>query len=143
MSCSPRPGLLIGFFLPGDSLLVLAGLVSAVGIGSGHDHVHFNIFVVLAGVLVAAVAGAQVGYLIGYKAGPALFKRPDSRLFKQKYVERSQHYFDKYGARTIIVARFIPVVRTFANPMAGVGRVPPRQFADLQPDRRGGPGRSW
>jgi membrane-associated protein len=118
-------GLLIGFFLPGDSLLVLAGLVSAVAIPGLH---RYNLALVLLGVFVAAVAGAQTGYLIGYKAGPALFNRPDSRLFKQKYVVRAQRYFDKYGAGTVIVARFIPVVRTFANPMAGVARVKPRTF---------------
>jgi membrane-associated protein len=96
-------GLLIGFFLPGDSLLVLAGLVSAV-------------------------AGAQTGYFIGRKAGPALFNRPNSRLFKHEHVEKAQRYFDKYGPRTIVVARFIPIVRTFANPMAGVAEMPVRTF---------------
>jgi len=122
-------GLLVGFFLPGDSLLVLAGLVSAVGVKSaGLDMKPLNLGVVLAGLFVSAVLGAQVGHLIGYKAGPALFNKPDSRLFKQKYVDRAQHYFDKYGHRTIIVARFIPIVRTFANPMAGVARMKPRDF---------------
>ena len=125
-------GLLIGFFLPGDSLLVLAGLVSAVGIkytDNGAEHVlHFNLGLVLGGLFVAAVVGAQVGHYIGYKAGPALFTKPDSKLFKQKYVDRAQHYFDKYGHRTIIVARFIPIVRTFANPMAGVARMKPKDF---------------
>jgi len=122
-------GLLVGFFLPGDSLLVLAGLVSAVGVKSaGLDMKPLNLGVVLGGLFVSAVLGAQVGHLIGYKAGPALFNKPDSRFFKQKYVDRAQHYFDKYGHRTIIVARFIPIVRTFANPMAGVARMKPRDF---------------
>jgi membrane-associated protein len=120
-------GLLIGFFLPGDSLLVLAGLVCAVGAQSNLD-IHLNLAVVLVGLFVSAAAGAQTGYLIGAKAGPALFRRPDSRLFKHEYVEKAQHYFDKYGPKTIVVARFIPIVRTFANPMAGVGRMSVRSF---------------
>src|SRR3979409_588938 len=120
-------GLLIGFFLPGASLLVLSGLVCAVGAKSDLN-VHLNLAVVLVGLFVSAVAGAQTGFFIGRKAGPALFRRPDSRLFKREYVEKAQHYFDKYGAKTIVLARFIPVVRTFANPMAGVGGMPPRAF---------------
>jgi membrane-associated protein len=120
-------GLLIGFFLPGDSLLVLAGLVSAVGAKSGLD-IRINIVVVIAGLFVSAVAGAQTGYFIGRKAGPALFNRPSSRFFKHEHVEKAQRYFDKYGPRTIVVARFIPIVRTFANPMAGVAEMPVRTF---------------
>jgi membrane-associated protein len=120
-------GLLIGFFLPGDSLLVLAGLVSAVGAKSGLD-IRINILLVTAGLFVSAVAGAQTGYFIGRKAGPALFNRPNSRLFKHEHVEKAQRYFDKYGPRTIVVARFIPIVRTFANPMAGVAEMPVRTF---------------
>lgn len=121
-------GLLVGFFLPGDSLLVLAGLVSAVGAQSNLD-IHLNLAVVLVGLFVCAVAGAQMGYYIGYKAGPALFRRPDSRLFRQEHVDKAQHYFDRYGAKTIVLARFIPIVRTFANPIAGVARMPARDFA--------------
>ena len=120
-------GLLIGFFLPGDSLLVLAGLVCAVGAESNLN-IELNLAVVLVGLFVAAVAGAQTGYFIGRTAGPALFRRPDSRLFKTEYVEKAQHYFDKYGAKTIVLARFIPIVRTFANPMAGVAAMPVRAF---------------
>jgi membrane-associated protein len=120
-------GLLIGFFLPGDSLLVLAGLVCAVGAQSKLN-VDLNLGVVLVGLFVSAVAGAQTGYYIGQKAGPALFSRPDSRLFKQEYVDKAQHYFDKYGAKTIVLARFIPIVRTFSNPMAGVAGMPVRSF---------------
>ena len=120
-------GLLIGFFLPGDSLLVLAGLVCAVGAESNLD-IHLNLAVVLVGLFVSAVAGAQAGYVIGRTAGPALFRRPDSRLFKHEHVEKAQHYFDKYGGKTIVLARFIPIVRTFANPMAGVAGMPARSF---------------
>jgi membrane-associated protein len=120
-------GLLIGFFLPGDSLLVLAGLVCAVGADSKLN-VDLNLGVVLVGLFVSATAGAQTGYFIGRKAGPALFSRPESRLFKQEYVDKAQHYFDKYGPKTIVLARFIPIVRTFSNPMAGVGGMPIRSF---------------
>src|SRR5213082_3334699 len=87
-------GLLIGFFLPGDSLLVLAGLVCAVGAQSTLD-IHLNLAVVLIGLFVSATAGAQTGYMIGRKAGPALFRRQDSKLFKREYVDKAQHYFDK------------------------------------------------
>jgi membrane-associated protein len=120
-------GLLIGFFLPGDSLLVLAGLVCAVGSDSKLN-ISLNLGVVLVGLFVAAVAGAQTGYFIGRKAGPALFNRPQSRLFKHEHVEKAQHYFDKYGPKTVVLARFIPIVRTFANPMAGVAGMPVRDF---------------
>jgi membrane-associated protein len=118
-------GLLFGFFLPGDSLLFTAGLLSAPGV---HDPVHLNLAVVLPGVFLAAAVGAEVGYVIGRVVGPPLFRRPDSRLFKQAYVDKAQSYFDRYGARTIVLARFIPVVRTFANVMAGVGRMDVKTF---------------
>jgi membrane-associated protein len=121
-------GLLVGFFLPGDSLLVLAGLVCAVGARSSLD-VHLNLAVVLVGLFVAAVAGAQTGYLIGRAAGPALFRRPDSRLFKRQHVDKAHAYFERYGGSAIVVARFIPVVRTFANPVAGVAGMDARRFA--------------
>jgi membrane-associated protein len=118
-------GLLIGFFLPGDSLLVFAGLVSAT---NSDAKLHLSLPVVLVGCAVAAIAGAQAGYLIGLRAGPAIFRRPDSRLFKKEHVDRAQSYFERYGGRTIVVARFIPIVRTFANVVAGVGRMPARAF---------------
>jgi membrane-associated protein len=118
-------GLLIGFFLPGDSLLVFAGLVCATPKAST---VHLNLAAVLIGCCVAAIIGAQVGYEIGERAGPALFRRPDSRLFKQEYVEKAHAYLDRYGAKTIVLARFIPIVRTFANVVAGVGTMSKRTF---------------
>jgi membrane-associated protein len=117
-------GLLIGFFLPGDSLLVLAGLFAAVD----NPPVHLNLPVVIVVLFLAAVFGAQVGYFIGFRAGPALFRRPESRLFKHENVEKAERYFAKYGPKTIVIARFIPIVRTFANPMAGVGRMDLRTF---------------
>ena len=119
-------GLLIGFFLPGDSLLVFAGLACATPSAAT---VHLNLAVVLIGGCAAAIAGAQAGYLIGERAGPALFRRPDSRLFKREYVEKAHGYFERYGAKTIVIARFIPIVRTFANPVAGISRMSGRAFA--------------
>jgi membrane-associated protein len=119
-------GLLVGFFLPGDSLLVFAGLVSAT---HSDAKLHLSLPVVLVGCAIAAIAGAQTGYFIGLRAGPAIFRRPDSRLFRKEYVDKAQSYFERYGGRTIVVARFIPIVRTFANVVAGVGRMPARAFA--------------
>ena len=114
-------GLLFGFFLPGDSLLFTAGVFCARG--------DLTLPVVLVGVFLAAVAGDQVGYAFGTRIGPALFRRPDSRFFKREYVEKAHSYFDRYGPKTIVLARFIPVVRTFAPIVAGVGSMPYRTFA--------------
>jgi membrane-associated protein len=110
-------GLLVGFFLPGDTLLFSAGLLTA----TGRFDVPFWLQLVL--VPLAAIAGNLVGYWIGYKAGPAVFNKPDSRLFRQEYVERSHDFFERYGARTIVLARFVPIVRTFATVMAGASRM--------------------
>lgn len=115
-------GLLIGFFLPGDSLLFVAGLLIASGFIDTPIALACLIFT------VAAVAGNLVGYWIGRKAGPALFRRPDSRLFRQEYVDKTQHFFDHYGARAIVLARFVPIVRTFITAMAGVGRMDYRSY---------------
>jgi membrane-associated protein len=114
-------GLLIGFFLPGDSLLFVAGMAAAGSLSL--DEVHLNIWVVLIGVFVAAVAGDQVGYLFGARAGPALFKRPDSRIFKQERLDAAQTFFDEHGPRAIVLARFVPIVRTFCPIVAGAGRM--------------------
>lgn len=120
-------GLLIGFFLPGDSLLFLAGAFCATSATSGDPHLSLG--PVLAGVAVAAVLGAQTGYLIGRRAGPVLFDRPNSRLFKRQNVERAHEVLASYGeGKAIVFARFIPVVRTFMNPVAGVTGVSPRTF---------------
>ncbi|MEX1125529.1 MAG: VTT domain-containing protein [Acidimicrobiia bacterium] len=115
-------GLLIGFFLPGDSLLFTAGFFASKP-ESIPEALHLPFFPLLIGVLLAAVIGDQVGYLFGRKAGPALFNRPDSRFFKQEYVDRAHGYFERYGPKTIVLARFIPIVRTFAPVVAGVGRM--------------------
>ena len=113
-------GLLFGFFLPGDSLLFTAGLLASRGL--------LNFPLIAVGCALAAIAGDQVGYVIGRKAGPALFRRPDSRFFHQKNVDRARAYFAKNGPRTIILARFIPVIRTFAPVVAGVGQMDYRKF---------------
>jgi membrane-associated protein len=113
-------GLLIGFFLPGDSLLFTAGLFASRG--------DLNFPVILIGCFVAAVAGDQVGYAFGRKAGPSIFNRPNSRLFKQEHVRRADEFFETHGAKTILLARFVPVVRTFAPILAGVGSMKYRTF---------------
>jgi membrane-associated protein len=115
-------GLLVGFFLPGDSLLFTGGLLAAGGLIA-------PLWVLLLALPVAAVAGNLVGYWIGRTAGPAVFTRPSSRLFRPEYVDRSQAFFDRNGARTIVLARFVPVVRTFATVMAGASRMDLRRFA--------------
>ena len=115
-------GLLIGFFLPGDSLLFTAGLLVRQGV------LEQPIWLVCLLITVAAILGNQVGYLIGRKAGPALFNRPDSRLFKQEYVDKSYAFFDKYGARAIVLARFVPIVRTFITVTAGAGGMDYRRY---------------
>lgn len=114
-------GLFFGFFLPGDSLLFTAGLFAAQGT--------LSLPVILVGCFGAAVAGDQVGYQFGKRVGPALFRRSDSRFFRQEYVHRAQHFFERYGAKTIVLARFVPIVRTFAPILAGVGTMPYRTFA--------------
>lgn len=115
-------GLLIGFFLPGDSLLFVTGLFIATGA------IGINIWVASLLLVIAAIVGNITGYWIGYKAGPALFKRPNSRLFKQEYVDKTHHFFNRYGARAIIMARFVPIVRTFITAVAGIGRMDFRRF---------------
>jgi membrane-associated protein len=115
-------GLLIGFFLPGDSLLFVAGLLVARDCADGLC-IDYPIALVCLLFTLAAITGNIVGYWIGRKAGPTIFSRPDSKLFRQEYVDRTQHFFDHYGPRAIILARFIPVVRTFITVMAGVGRM--------------------
>src|SRR3954451_11195340 len=115
-------GLLVGFFLPGDSLLFTAGLLAAGGLIA-------PLWVLLIALPAAAIAGNLMGYWIGRKAGPRVFQRPDSRLFKAEYVDRSQAFFDRNGARTIVLARFVPIVRTFASVMAGAARMNFRVYA--------------
>lgn len=113
-------GLLIGFFLPGDSLLFTAGMFAA---GAFSSTVRLNIWVLLVGVFLAAVIGDQVGYVFGRKVGPALFRREDSRIFKQAHVTKAQLFFDKHGPKALILARFVPIVRTFTPIVAGVAHM--------------------
>jgi membrane-associated protein len=112
--------------LPGDSILFLAGAFAATDAHS-HDP-HLNLAVVVAGSFLAAVVGTQLGYLLGHHYGTRLFK-PHARLFKTEYLERAQKFFDKRGARAVVLARFIPFVRTVVPMLAGAGRMPLRKFA--------------
>lgn len=119
-------GLLIGFFLPGDSLLFAAGYAAT---GQLSDNVHPNIVLVCVGISIVAIIGAQTGYLIGRQAGPVLFDREDSRFFKRSYVTKAEETIERYGAgKAIVLARFIPIVRTFLNPLLGAGGLPARTF---------------
>lgn len=111
-------GLLIGFFLPGDSLLFTAGLLVA-----GGGYLHLPLWVLCLLGALAAIVGDQVGYAFGRRFGPALFSRPNSRLFKRENLTRAQAFFDRYGARSIILARFVPIVRTFTPVVAGAARM--------------------
>jgi membrane-associated protein len=113
-------GLLVGFFLPGDSLLFTVGVVAGAG----------QLDIVLVNVLLmsAAIIGDSTGYFLGRQTGPRIFSRKDSRFFKQEYVTRTHAYYERYGGKTIIMARFVPIVRTFAAFVAGVGQMPYLKF---------------
>ena len=113
-------GLLVGLVLPGDSLLFTVGVVAGAG--------HLDIVAVNGVLMAAAMLGDSTGYLLGYKTGPKIFSRPDSRLFKQEYVTRTRRFYDRYGGKTILFARFLPIVRTFAAYLAGVGQMPYLRF---------------
>jgi len=116
-------GLLVGLFLPGDSLLFTVGAVA----GAGHLDI-VQICIILA---VASIAGDQSGYFLGHRTGPRIFSRPDSRLFKQQYVTETQGFYQKHGGKTLIYAKFVPIVRTFAPFMAGVGRMSYARFVSF------------
>ncbi|MER7990894.1 VTT domain-containing protein [Streptomyces noursei] len=115
-------GLLIGFFLPGDSLLFTTGLMVTT------NKIDKPLWLVCVLVVLAAVLGDQAGYLFGRKVGPSLFTRPDSRLFKQENVEKAHAFFEKHGPKSLILARFVPIVRTFTPIIAGVSRMQYRSF---------------
>jgi membrane-associated protein len=114
-------GLLVGFFLPGDALLFTAGLLSSTGKLPALE-------ILLVTIPIAAIAGDQVGYMIGRKSGPAVFNKPDGRLFRRTHVDKTREYFEHYGPRTVLIARFVPIVRTFVPIMAGVGQMRYRTF---------------
>nr|WP_121149745.1 VTT domain-containing protein [Microbacterium sp. AG1240] len=116
-------GLLIGFLLPGDTLLVLAGLLSNPTTHPPHGVFGVNVWIVGLLIGLSAFVGGEVGYLIGHKAGPAIFERKDSGIFSRKNVERTNEFFERFGAATVILARFVPIVRTFAPIAAGVGHM--------------------
>jgi len=113
-------GLLVGFFLPGDSLLITAGLVAAAG--------GLNVWWLNGLLILAAVTGDSVGYAIGVRLGPRLFTRPKSLLFNPRHIERTRAFYARHGAKTIVIARFVPIIRTFAPVVAGVGQMEYRQF---------------
>jgi membrane-associated protein len=114
-------GLLIGFFLPGDTLLITAGLLAQRG--------HFEMWILIPLLFVAAVAGDAVGFEIGKHTGPRLFRRDDSRFFKKRHLERAQEFYDKHGGKTIVIARFLAFIRTFAPTVAGAAQMHYPRFA--------------
>jgi membrane-associated protein len=115
-------GLMVGFFLPGDSLLFTLGMF----IGTGE--VQVPILLACACIAVSAVAGDQCGYWIGRAVGPRLFNNPNSKIFKREHIEKTNAYFAKYGGRTIVIAQYVPIVRAFAAAVAGVGRMNYKHF---------------
>lgn len=116
-------GLLIGFLFPGDTLLVISGLLSHTSPAAPHGVFGVSVWLVALLIGLAAFVGGEVGYLIGYKSGPAIFERKESGLFSRKNVDRTNAFFERYGGLTVILARFVPIVRTFAPVAAGVGRM--------------------
>ncbi|UTT68776.1 VTT domain-containing protein [Arthrobacter sp. DNA4] len=115
-------GLLVGFFLPGDSLLFTSGLLAATGT------IQVPVAVLAGSAFLAALGGDQTGYFIGRKAGPAVFNRPGSRLLRGEYADKAHNFFLKYGRRSVVLARFVPIVRTFLPVTAGVGKMSYRAF---------------
>jgi membrane-associated protein len=117
-------GLLIGFFLPGDSLLFVSGMICS----TKSDLLHVNLITLTLALCLAAVIGNVAGYWFGYKVGPPLFKRDDSLLFKKRYLETTRTFYDKHGGRALVIGRFLPIIRTFAPILAGVIKVKFSQF---------------
>lgn len=114
-------GIMAGFFLPGDSLLVSAGILAAAG--------HLSVTRLLVELTLAAIAGDALGYWMGRRWGPSLFNKEESMLFRRSHLERTRRFFEKYGAKAVVIARFVPIVRTFTPVLAGVGQMPYRTFA--------------
>jgi membrane protein DedA with SNARE-associated domain len=122
-------GLLLGCLFPGDSLLFTAGILTAVDTINGTEFEPLSLPVLLIGGPIAAISGAQLGHWLGAKYGRKLFDRPNSRIFRQEWVHKAEHYFEKFGpARAVVLARFIPIVRTFLNPLAGMLGMDARRF---------------
>jgi membrane-associated protein len=115
-------GMFVGFFLPGDSLLVTAGVFAGAG--------HMKLAELLSLVTLCAIAGDQLGYFIGRRAGASLYRREDSRFFKKRHLERAHEFYEDYGGKTVIMARFVPIIRTFCPPVAGAAKMSyPRYLA--------------
>lgn len=114
-------GLLVGFFLPGDSLLFTVGVVAGAG--------QLNVWLIILVLCIAAIVGDAVGYVLGRQTGTRIFNRPNSTLFKREYLERTTEFYQKHGGKTIIYARFVPIIRTFAPFVAGVAQMPYHRFA--------------
>jgi membrane-associated protein len=115
-------GILLGLIFPGDSLLFTAGLLAS------QNKFGLNIFFIAGGAFLAAFLGAQTGWWLGKRFGPSMFRRPDSRIFKQEYVDKSKEYFDRYGGKTVVIGRFVPFVRTLVPMLAGIGEMDLGQF---------------
>jgi len=116
-------GLLVGFVLPGDSLLFTIGVVAGAG--------QLNLAIIIVLLICACMIGDWSGYLLGRRAGPAIFNRPDSRFFKQEHLQRTHEFYEKHGGKTIVYAKFVPIIRTFAPFVAGVGRMGYSKFASF------------
>lgn len=115
-------GILLGFFLPGDSLLFVTGLFIAQG------YIGMNLWLACLLLITAAFAGNLTGYWVGRTVGPPLFRKPDSKIFRQEYVDKTHEFFDRHGGRAIVLARFVPIVRTFITAVAGIGRMNFRHY---------------
>jgi len=115
-------GILLGFFLPGDSLLFVTGLFIAQG------YIGMNLWLACLLLIIAAFAGNLTGYWVGRTVGPPLFRKPDSKIFRQEYVDKTHEFFDRHGGRAIVLARFVPIVRTFITAVAGIGRMNFRHY---------------
>lgn len=113
-------GLFVGFFLPGDSLLVTAGVFAAAG------HLHLSWLLSL--VALCAIAGDQLGYWIGRKAGEGLYRRQDSLIFKKRHLQEAHEFYERHGAKTVIIARFVPIIRTFCPPVAGAAKMTYKRY---------------
>lgn len=120
-------GLLVGFFLPGDSLLFTAGFLASQKI-SGTNQNYLNLWILIGVTFAGAVIGDSVGYSFGHRIGRRIFKKPDSRFFKRENLEKAENFYEKYGVKTIILARFVPIIRTFAPIVAGVGKMHYKTF---------------
>src|SRR5450830_792690 len=120
-------GLLVGFFLPGDSLLFTAGFLASQKI-SGTNQSYLNLWILIGVTFAGAVIGDSVGYSFGHRIGRRIFKKPDSRFFKRENLEKAERFYEKYGVKTIIIARFVPIIRTFAPVVAGVGKMSYKTF---------------